>query len=102
MVKATLAIEGPEHRMTVIFPGPNDPMLAPFAAPFGRMMLGYARAMVAVREIATARLGSEKAAVKFMLGVKSTNLAQELTDLCAQTLPPDRLGELRACCEQLA
>jgi hypothetical protein len=38
--------------MTVIVPHPGDPLLAPFAERMGRMMLGYGRAMVALRTIA--------------------------------------------------
>src|SRR5215212_2260010 len=88
--------------MTVIFPHPHDPLLAPFVEPFGRMMLAYGRAMVAVREIAHVHLGCEEKAVKFMRGVKSDNLVEEVTDLCAPTLDPDRLNDLRAYCEKLA
>ena len=72
--------------MTVIFPHPHDPMLAPYLEPFGRMMFGYGRAMVALREVAQAVLGSEEAAVKFMLRVKRNTIVEKFRELCEPAL----------------
>ena len=88
--------------MTVIFPHPNDEKLAPFLAPFGRMMFGYGRAMVALREVALMVLGDEEKAVRFMLRVKSNTIVEKFRELCAPTFEPDQLNELLGYCEKLA
>ncbi|TFV39403.1 hypothetical protein E4K66_13440 [Bradyrhizobium frederickii] len=80
--------------MTVIFPHPDDEQVEPFLAPFGRMMFGYGRAMIALREVAEAVLGSEEKAVDFMRGVKSSNMVEKFRDLCAQTFEDGQLNEL--------
>lgn len=87
--------------MPVIFPLPNDPLVAPYIDPIGRMMLAYGRAMVVVREIAIVIKKDEAKADKFMRGVKSHNLVKEITKLCEPTLTPDRLDDLRGYCETL-
>lgn len=88
--------------MTVIFPHPHDPHLAPYLEPFGRMMFGYGRAMVALREVAQSVLGTEEKAVKFMRGVDSRTMVEKFRELCEPSFPPDRLNELLGCCATLA
>jgi hypothetical protein len=80
--------------MTVIFPNIDDENLLPFLAPFSRMMFGYGRAMVALREVAIMVLGDEDKAVRFMLKVKSNTMVEKFRDLCAPTFEPDRLDAL--------
>lgn len=80
--------------MTVIFPHPHDDSVAPFLAPFGRMMFGYGRAMVALREVAQWVLGSEEKAVEFMRGVNSKNMVKEFRKLCAPGFSNEQLDEL--------
>jgi hypothetical protein len=80
--------------MTVIFPHPDDENLTSFLAPFGRMMFGYSRAMVALREVALGVIGDEEKTVRFMLSVKSNTMAAKFRELCAPTFEPDRLDAL--------
>lgn len=89
--------------MTIIFPEPHDPVLSPYLEPFARMMFGYGRAMVALREIAQAFHDSEREAVEFMSRcINSKTMVKEFRKLCEPTFQPEQLAQLLELCATLA
>ena len=88
--------------MTVIFPYPDDEKLAAYLAPFGRMMFGYGRAMVALREVAISIAGDERDADAFMFTVNSKNMVEKFRNLCTPHFESEQLNELLGHCKKLA
>jgi hypothetical protein len=80
--------------MTILFPRPNSPELKPYIEPFGRMMLAYGRAIVAVIALAQLEHESEAAAVDFVDSAGSQDLPKRLRKLFRGKLESDRFDQM--------
>jgi hypothetical protein len=87
--------------MTLLFPRLDSPELAPFAEPFGRMMLAYGRATAAAIALARIECPSEADAVKFVNG-GSKDLGKRLRRLFKGKLNSTQFARMNTTAKRFA
>ena len=82
--------------MTILFPRLGSPQLEPYEAPFGRMMLAFARATAAVIELVIQVQGKGEAeVVRFVTTAGTKDLPKKLRRLFKNKLDKEQDAKLR-------
>jgi hypothetical protein len=81
--------------MTLLFPRLGSPELEPYVAPFGRMMLAFARATAALIELVQVQGKSEAEAVLLVGTAGTKDLPKELLKLFKSKLDKEQDAKLR-------